>query len=167
MSDTGINRAPILVLGIGNPLLKDDGIGIELLTRLTEQNRRCCDQVQFVDGGTQGIALLNYVSGRSALILLDAVALGAEPGTLHVMQDEAVLKLGSRSASAHEGNAGELLRTARLLGDLPERLFLIGIEPTTIGTGIELSEQVQAAIPAAIDAANSKIDFVLGRLKDS
>ena len=165
MFDKIRRSAPVLVLGVGNTLLGDDGTGIELVTRLSEQSARWGNAVEFVDGGTQGIALLGYIAGRSAIVLLDAVEAEDEPGTLHVLQGDAVLALGSRSSNAHEGNAGELLRVARLLGDLSGRLVLIGIEPDRVATGIGISEPVQNSIPAALQAAVSTIDSLLSSLQ--
>jgi hydrogenase maturation protease len=154
-------RAPILVLGIGNILLGDDGAGVELVTRLSVQAERWGDKVELLEGGTQGMALLGYIAGRSAIVLFDAVELGAEPGSLHLIHDEEVLAFGSRSSSAHEGNVGELLRTARLTGDLPRRLALVGVEPARVETGIGLSEQVENSLPAALQAATKIIDCLL------
>jgi hydrogenase maturation protease len=158
-------RAPILVVGVGNILLKDDGAGIELVNRLSAQADRWGDEVEFLEGGTQGIALLNHISGRRAMVVLDAVALGAEPGTLHVFQDNAIMMLGSLPLSAHEGNAAVLLRIAHLLGGLPARLVLIGIEPETISTGVEFSEPVRSAIPEALQIAKLKIENILSGLR--
>jgi hydrogenase maturation protease len=157
-------RAPVLVIGVGNVLLKDDGAGIELVNRLSAQSNEWGNAVDFLEGGTLGLALLPYLSGRRAIIVLDAVALGAKPGTLHELENDDILALGLHSSSAHEGNAAELLRTARLLGDLPESLSLIGIEPRTIGTGMRFSKQVRAAIPAALQRAGMKINNILAGL---
>lgn len=166
MFDEEKSAVPILVIGVGNVLLGDDGTGIELVARLCTQAGRWGDEVEFLDGGTQGMALLSYIPGRSAIIFFDAVQLGAMPGTLHVMGGDDLFALGSRSSSAHEGNVGELLRTAKLLGDLPEQIHLIGVEPKTIETGLDLSEQVESAIPLALQAASSKIDSILAGMRD-
>lgn len=144
---------PVLVLGIGNILLGDDGVGVHLINELAP---RCADwdgSVELLEGGTQGLALLGSLAGRDALVLLDAVSTGAPAGTLHICRDEEVLRLNSRSTTAHESNAGELLAIARLLGDLPESIFLVGIEPALIQSGIGLSPAVQSAVPAALEAA--------------
>ena len=107
--------------------------------------------VDLVDGGTQGLMLLSQISGRPALILLDAISLGAEPGTVHVLDASDVLRFGAGGPSAHEANAGELLRAAMLTGDLPEKVFVVGIEPESVKTGIGLSPSVAVAVPAAVD----------------
>ena len=107
-------------------------------------------QVEFVDGGTQGLALLGQLAGRRALIILDALTTGAVPGTIHRLTLSELRSVTPvRGASAHEGNAGELLNAAQLLGELPDRLFIVGVEPQEIRTGFGLTSLVQEALPAA------------------
>ena len=153
---------PILVLGLGNTLLGDDALGVELVGEL---EREISDPgVEFLDGGTQGMALLGHLAERREIIVLDAVALGHPPGTLHILSRGEVLGLGAASSTAHDGNAGELLRASLLLGDLPERVAVIGIEPARVRTGIGLSGEVRRAVPAALEAARASLAEALGRL---
>jgi hydrogenase maturation protease len=149
--------ASILVLGIGNPLLGDDGVGMDLVRRLSRWSRNWYGAVEYLEGGTQGIALLGSVACRYALVILDAIALGAPAGTVHLLQDGEVLALSQRSTSGHNGNAGELLASALLLGELPERIFLIGIEPECLQSGIGLSQPVRRAIPEALGLARNVV----------
>ncbi|MGA3175860.1 MAG: hydrogenase maturation protease [Candidatus Acidiferrum sp.] len=142
--------APILVLGLGNTLLSDDGVGPALLDYLSSSAQRWEGQVEFVDGGTQGLALLGRLSGRRALIIVDAVKTGAPPGTIHRMTLGGLRNANpGRAGSAHEGNAGELLAAAQLLDELPNRLFVVGVEPEKIATGHGLSAPVKRALPEA------------------
>ncbi|MEK7753117.1 MAG: hydrogenase maturation protease [Acidobacteriota bacterium] len=150
-------EAPILVLGIGNTLLKDDGVGVLLVEEFRDRSSLPAEEVEFLDGGTQDLALLGHLAGRRALVILDAVKLGAAPGTVHCLTLEQALDSGSRSATAHEGNAGELLRMAMMLGELPERVAVIGVEAASLETGLGLSEPVRQALPAAMDAARAAI----------
>ena len=144
-------RAPILVLGLGNMLLHDDGFGPALLNQLATSDR-WNGEVEFVDGGTQGLALLAHLSGRRALIIVDALKRGATPGTVHRLTLPELQELSpGRASSGHESNAGELLAAAQLLDELPDRLFVVGVEPEKIDTGIGLSETVQEALPSASD----------------
>ena len=150
------NRAPILVLGVGDTSLGDQGVGIHLLNYLSMLSRRGDDWggvVELFDGGTQKLHLLGAIAGRSALIVLDAVSLGCVPGTVYMRRDEDVLNLGFRASAEHDGNAGELLATVMSLGELPGHVFLVGIEPSPSQTAIGLSERVRRAIPAALEAA--------------
>ncbi len=144
--------APILVLGLGNTLLTDDGVGPALVEQFAESEDHWNGQVEFVDGGTQGLALLGQLAGRRALIILDALTTGAAPGTIHRLTLPELRRVTPiRGASAHEGNAGELLNAAQLLDELPDRLFVVGVEPQEIRTGFGLSSPVQDALPDAAD----------------
>ena len=151
--------APVLVLGLGNSLLRDDGLGLELLRRL-EAATAPSDGVEFLDGGTQGIALLPWMAGRQALLILDAFALGEPPGTVHTHEGPN-LPQAPPGLSAHEGNFGELLATAQLIGDLPETIQLVGIEPDEISTGIGLSPAVVEALPRGVESARRALEALI------
>ncbi|MBY0502439.1 MAG: hydrogenase maturation protease [Bryobacteraceae bacterium] len=140
---------PILVLGLGNLLLMDDGFGPALVERL--RTRVETDGlVELVDGGTMGMGLLGLLDGRRAVILLDAFRSGSPAGTLSVYKDFRWPAAGPASGrSAHEGNAASLLAAAALTGDLPEQLCVIGIEPAVIATGIGLSTPVAERLAEA------------------
>lgn len=153
------SRAPVLVLGLGNLLLADDGAGLELL-RQVEALHGGDPQLEFVDGGTQGLALLGLLEGRRALLVLDAVALKAPPGTVHHLADP-LQQAADKGGTAHESSAGSLLAAARLLGELPPAVELLGIEPGELNTRIGLSARVDAALPAALARAGE----VLSRLR--
>lgn len=152
---------PILVLGLGNVLLKDDGFGPTLLDRLRTRYT-CADEIEFVDGGTIGLGLLNQLSGRSAVLILDAFRTGQPAGTVIVRKHFNTSEAGSQSGrSAHEGNAASLLAVAAFTGDLPERLAVIGVEPDEIATGLGLSAVVESSLAEAEQAALAVIDELL------
>lgn len=146
----GGGPAPILVLGLGNMLLSDDGVGPALLRELASTENRWAGEVELLDGGTQGLALLGHLSSRRALIILDAVRKGERPGTVYVLTlPELREVVPGRAGSGHESNAGELLAAAELLDELPARLFVVGVEPRKITTGLGLSPSVKKALPLA------------------
>jgi hydrogenase maturation protease len=144
-------KAPVLVLGVGNALLRDDGVGLRLLADLSPDGRSRGAEIEFLDGGTQGLALLGRIASRRALLILDAVNLGAASGTVHVLREWR--DCAARSATAHESNVSELLAVSTLLGECPEKVAIVGIEPLRIATGMELSDLVAQALPRAIEAA--------------
>jgi hydrogenase maturation protease len=145
-------RAPILVLGLGNMLLSDDGVGPAVLQQMADDPRRWSGEVEFLDGGTQGLALLGHVSGRRALIIVDAVRKGEPPGTVYRLTLPELRDVSpERASSGHESNAGELLAAAELLNELPGQLFVVGVEPERIATGLGLSPAVEKALPLASD----------------
>ena len=156
--------APILVLGVGNVLLGDDGVGPGLVREL---NGLYADVrlVECVDGGTQGLALLGYFTGRQSLIIVDAFSGGKKPGEVSVLDRSELLEYrASHATTAHEGNAGELLASANLLEELPERVFLIGVEPERVQTDLALSESILKALPEAFTRAAEIIERELARV---
>lgn len=161
------DTAPVLVLAVGNVLLGDDGVGQEVLAQLDRLADRWGDRVEFLDGGTQGMALLGFLVGRRAVVFLDAVALGAAPGTLHRLRNQEVLTAtpGARM-TAHEASAGDLLRAAALVGQLPPEVVVIGVEPASLETGVGLSPAVRESVPAAVRAATGVVDQLVSELGD-
>lgn len=155
MSEAG-RRAPILVLGLGNSLLTDDGAGLEVLRLLRETDVARDPRVELVDGGTQGVALTGLFEEREAVLLLDAEQRGGDAGTVYVSDAERVAA-GARGQTAHEGNAAELLAVVRLLGLQTGPLSLIGIEPGEVRTGYGLTPTVRSALPRAVQAARAAL----------
>jgi hydrogenase maturation protease len=164
MADGLADPPPVLVLGLGNLLLGDDGVGLRLLDELCAA-AHWPPEVEFVDGGTQGVALLGWLAGRRALLLLDAVGLGAPAGTVHCLSAAEVEGISARRAgSAHEGNAMGLLAAARLTGCCPASLAVLGIEPAELRTQVGLSAAVEAAIPQAVECARNLLAALSGGL---
>src|SRR3974390_575672 len=168
MTSGSVNRnheAPILVLGLGNILLHDDGLGPSLLGELTKKYRHSAGLVEFMDGGTQGLALLGRIADRKALVILDAVATGHEPGSVNVLEGQDVIRFATgRATTAHEGNAGELLATAAFLGELPQKCYIIGVEPKSLNTGGGLSRDVHRSLKAALKTAREIVDTLLAEM---
>ncbi len=159
--------APVLVLGVGNVLLGDDGVGPALLRMVGQRYAPVLD-VECVDGGTQGLALLGYLAQRTTLVLLDAYSSGKASGEVTILNKSELLAASARRAStSHEGNVGELLAVAQLVGELPEQVFLVGIEPERVRTGLGLSSSVEAALPAAYARACEIIGQAVSELVDS
>lgn len=145
-------QRPLVVLGIGNMLLGDDGVGVHVLRALlAEQDAGLPPDTDLVDGGTGGLSLLQIVRDTSALVLVDAVDVGAEPGSVHVLTGDD-LYAGLVRLSVHQLGASDLLSAARLIGGLPAQVVLVGVQPASLEPDVRLSPAVQAALPAAVDA---------------
>lgn len=158
-------KAPILVLGLGNIKLHDDGVGPNLLRDLADEYKAANGEVEFLDGGTQGLALLGRIADRRALMILDAVATGHEPGSVCVLEGQDVLRFAtSRPSTAREGNAGELLATAAFLGELPEKCYIIAVEPKSVSTGVGLSRDVHRSLKPATKTARGILDDLLAEV---
>ncbi len=142
----------VFVLGIGNRLLSDDGIGPAVIDRLANSPARQGNAI-YRDGGTIGLALLPEIENASALIAIDAAELNAPPGTMRIFEAEAMdAPLSGRKRTVHEVALSDLLCAAALIGALPMRRALVAIQPGTIEWGTSPSPAVADAIPAACAA---------------
>ncbi len=144
-----------VVLGLGNLLQKDEGFGVRAVQALeagmeAELHRHA---VELVDGGTLGLDLLPLVEDCSHLLVLDAVEAQASPGTLVELGQEAIPRFGGIKLSQHQVTFQEVLALADLRGHLPEQVYLIGIQPADLGSGLELSPVVEKMLPQAVQRA--------------
>ena len=135
----------ILVLGVGNLLLSDEGVGVRAL-EVFEKRFELPAGVELLDGGTSGMELLGYIQGRDALIILDAVTSEKPPGTIVRMEGDQVPALFRKKISPHQLGISDLIAAARLTDSLPEKVVLFGIEPKALDTGLELSDEVAGAL---------------------
>ena len=135
----------IVVLGIGNILLADEGVGVRALELVRESDDE--GDLILVDGGTLGIALLELVENADGLIVIDAARLDRKPGSVDCYRDEAMDGLlCSRLRTVHELGLKDLLDMARVSGALPPRRALIAVEPAVIDWGMKLSPAVEGAL---------------------
>lgn len=149
--------ARTLVLGVGNPLMSDDGVGLRLLEALRRSST--LDDVEFLDAGTLSLVLLPRVAGCRQLLVLDAARLGSPPGTVRVLHgDDMDAFLRESSGSVHEVGLRDLLDAARLTDALPARRALVGVQPETVGWGESCSAAVAAAIPCAVSRAREILE---------
>ena len=149
----------LLVIGIGNVLLRDDGAGVraaELAGRVqTGRPAAFPPGTQVVDGGTLGLELLPMVEDARAVVLIDAVDLRGQPGDVAVLRGDALQGTLYQHVSPHQVGVGDLLAAGRLTGRLPDQIALIGIQPGDISVGLDLTDAVQAAVGRAAALAES------------
>jgi len=139
----------VLVLGLGNILLRDEGAGVRLVERLEE---RCelAPEVEVLDGGTSGMDLIHTIADRDALIVCDAVRSESPPGTvIRIAGDELPAFFRTR-LSPHQLGLSDVLAALSLLERVPPRVVLIGIVPQDLDLGVELSPTVQRALEKAL-----------------
>ena len=144
--------ACIVVLGLGNTLLSDEGVGVEALMRL-QRDYVWPDHVTLLDGGVMGLDLLPYIETADAVLILDAVQTGQPAGTLHRLEGAEIPVAVALKLSVHQVGLQETLAMAQFRGTLPERLVLLGVVPATLALGVGLSEPVQAQLGALVNAA--------------
>ncbi|MEZ5454468.1 MAG: HyaD/HybD family hydrogenase maturation endopeptidase [Thiothrix sp.] len=139
----------MLVLGIGNILLRDEGVGIHLL-KFMQRYFDAFPDVTYMDGGTLSFSLAGEIESHDHLLVLDAVELNAPPGTLCCYEDEAMDHfLGTAKRSAHEVGLLDLMDIARLSGHLPRHRALVGIQYEAFDWGEEPTPEVKENIPLA------------------
>lgn len=145
-----------LVLGLGNTIMSDDGVGPKVI-EILRQTADLPDFVKLLDGGTLGLDLLPYLEGTVRLIIVDAVEIGKEPGTVvRLAGDEVPIALETK-LSPHQMGMKDLLAVARLMGDLPDEIVLIGIQPLLLEMGTELTLPVAAALPELVALVQAEI----------
>jgi len=144
----------VLILGIGNLLWADEGFGVRALQTL-DQAYEFLEGVRLLDGGTQGVYLVQDVRDADLLIVFDAVDYGLPPATIKVVEGENVPKyLGAKKVSLHQTGFQEVLALAEMMGDYPEDIILIGVQPEEIEDyGGSLKPSVKAQILPCIDIA--------------
>lgn len=140
-----------LILGVGNLLMSDDGVGVHAVKRMEKQ--ALPPGVEVLDGGTCGLDLLQYFEGVERLIVLDAANMGCKPGTIVRLAGDDVPAFLAMKVSPHEINLPELLFSAKLTGIYPREVVVLGVQPGTIDTGVELSTPVAAQMDALIEKA--------------
>lgn len=134
-------KPPVLVLGVGNILLSDEGVGVRVVERLA-QRYELPAQVEVLDGGTAGMALMEHLHGRRHVIVVDAVKSGAAPGTLVTLTGEAVPTFFAAKISPHQIALADVLALLELSGERPAEITVIGIEPESLDTGLELTSTI-------------------------
>ena len=136
---------PTAIIGMGNPLMSDEGIGIHVVAWL--QQTILADRTDILDLGTSGMRALHELEGRDMVVFVDCALMGTEPGTIRrfTPEDVETKKIQPR-LSLHEGDLLNTIALAKRLGTAPERIVIFGIEPKTIDPGETLSPALAARL---------------------
>ena len=140
-----IKSNPIVVLGVGNILLTDEGFGVHVVNQLWE-DYVFNPPITILDGGTMGMELLTYMRGMTKLVLVDAIHGGEAPGTVYEFPHEEMNHYFTEAISVHEVGMQDILRIRALQEDPLEDAVVIGVEPESLELGLTLSETTQAAV---------------------
>jgi hydrogenase maturation protease len=149
-------RAGTVVLGLGNPLMADDGFGLAVLARLAD-DWELPPEVRLVDGGTWGLTLLPDIESAESVLLLDAIDMRAEPGTLARVERDDLPTAYAQRTSPHQIDLSDLLAVATLRGSLPPRIVAIGAQPERIALEAGLSPLLAEAVDAAARLAAAQL----------
>jgi hydrogenase maturation protease len=137
----------LLVLGLGNLICQDDGVGPLVVERLAAVWEPAAG-AELADGGTLGLSLMPLVERAERLLIVDAVAADAPPGTLVRLEGEEVGPAVTHRLSPHQIGVADLLNGLLLVGRLPSRVALLGLVPASLGVGVGVTDEVAAGVPA-------------------
>lgn len=144
------------VLGIGNPIMSDDGVGIAVFSLLSDAK---VPGVHYVEGGTSGMEILPEIQDAKRLLVVDGINDPDEhPGTVLVLEGDQLPRLRKNALSPHQVGLLDLLSVARLLGQEPEEVVVVGVVAKDARLHVGLSDAVAAAVPAATRAAQDILD---------
>lgn len=148
-----------LVLGLGNILLGDEGVGVRVVETLRDRYE-FPQGIQVMDGGTLGLDLLPYLKGTSRLLVVDAVQAGKPPGTLvRLVGREIPILLDLSKVSPHQDGLQDLLAAAALIGCLPEEVVLWGVQIDCLGVSLELSPLVAAQVDNLVERIAGELNL--------
>jgi hydrogenase maturation protease len=151
-------KPQVTLIGLGNILLRDEGIGVHVVQAL-EERYETPPQLEIVDGGTAGLDLLPFIEDRARILFVDAVNFGREPGFIGELNNEEIPAFFAAKSSLHHLGLADVLAAAQLLNTLPPEICLIGIQPHTLEPGLELSGELQACLDALLGR-------ILGKLQE-
>lgn len=140
------------MLGLGNILNRDEGMGVHVLRSLEEHLGEIPD-LELLDGGVMGLNLLQIVEACDYLLVLDAINTGSAPGTVTTLSRNEIPRFSGIKMSQHQVTFQEVLGLAEIRGKLPPHLHLVGAQPDDLSIGLGLSPNIRAAVPAMIEAA--------------
>jgi hydrogenase maturation protease len=140
----------IVVLGVGNILLSDEGIGVRAIEKL-QRDYHLPPEVVVIDGGTTGMEMLEDLSNADHIIIIDAVRSGKSPASIVRLVDEQVPVFFKTKLSPHQIGLSDVLATLALMGEQPGGITVIGVEPVSLETSMSLTPQVEARLPEVVD----------------
>ncbi len=141
--------ASILVLGLGNILLSDEGVGVRIVEAL-DASHQMPDEVEVLDGGTSGMELLDMVADRDFLIVADAVNAAGPAGRVIRLEGENIKMIFETRFSPHQLGLSDMLAALRLIDEAPRRVVVIGVVPENLKTGLDLSPAAAGGRDAAV-----------------
>lgn len=146
----------IALIGIGNLLLSDEGVGVHAINKLNDEYK-FPESVRLIDGGTMGLDILPFLEGNDKVLIIDAVNFHKEPGTIEIIEGDEIPKFLSSKLSVHQIGIPDMLFAARLMDIIPSEICLIGIQPKSIVPGLELSEEIKNRFEALLERIFQKL----------
>ncbi len=150
-------QKPVVVLGLGNPLMGDEGVGMRIV-EILQSEAQSYPNAEFIDAGTGGLSVLHMISGRQKAIVIDCALMGDEPGAVRTFGPDDV-KTTKKLAhqSLHEADIIKIIEMAKQLGEGPEEVLFIGIQPESITERIGLSDTLENKTNEYADAVRKAL----------
>lgn len=150
-------KQEVVVIGLGNPLMSDEGIGIYLLEKLREDNKN--PGVDYYDLGTSGTKVLHVIAEKRKAIFLDCALMGEEPGTIRrFIPEEVYSNKALKGFSLHEGDLLQFIELSHKLGECPEEIVIFGIEPQNVSQGRMLTPTLAAQVDEYIASISKELE---------
>ena len=147
------------VIGIGNSLRKDDSVGLVLIAKLKEKKEELSEEIELIEGGLGGMVLLHYLADFDIVFMIDAVEFGGNPGELKFFEkDDVISKKVKISFSTHENDFLKIINMSEQLNEIPEKIYIFGIQPKDMGLGCDLSSEVESSIDENLRKIINKIN---------
>lgn len=146
----------IALIGLGNILLRDDGVGIHVANAI-KQRYTFSPDVEVIDGGTMGLDLLPLFERRDKVLIVDAVDFQKEPGYIGIIENEAIPSVLNSKLSVHHINLSDVLFAAKIMGISPSEVCLIGIQPKSLDVGLDMTDEIKEKIEILIDKVIGKL----------
>ncbi len=152
-----INNSKITILGIGNTLFSDEGVGIHLLPILENEFKDDLD-IEIIEGLTDGMKLLGPVEDAENLIIIDAINAGKEPGSIITLVGDEIPAYFGIKMSIHQLGFQEVLLAAKMRERYPKQIVMFGMQPSSLELGVELTETNRAQLPNLAKAVISQVN---------
>lgn len=154
------------VIGIGNPLRKDDGIGIVLLEKLVEIKDDLPDDIEYIDGGTGGMNLLHLFARFDIVVFIDAVNFGGEIAESKFFNSEEVISKNIQiKISTHGSDILKIIQLSKELGENPDEIFIFGVQPQDMTPGTRLSHEIQENIDLLVNNLKVELKNIMENIK--
>lgn len=149
----------ITILGIGNTLYSDEGVGVHMLPLLQDMfEDNCEEELEIIEGATDGMRLLGPVEDTDYLIIIDAINAGKEPGTIISIKNNDIPAYFGIKMSIHQVGFQEVLFAARIRERLPEEMIMFGVQPKSLELGVELTSTVKDRLVDLANLIKSQVD---------
>ena len=149
-------QSKVALIGIGNILMRDEGVGVHAV-KYIQTHFEIPPELEIVDGGTTGLDLLPFIENRDFVLFVDTVNFDKAPGHIDVLRNEQIPALFGVKDSLHHMGLMDVLAAAQLLDRLPKKMCLIGIQPQTIETGLELTDTIQERLEDLVNQIVAQI----------